>query len=321
VTITDMVVNHFNYQRSRSCSYINIQHKNGENVLPVFTVKPARDNKIHKIVSVVRKLEIVVGLVLCYFVYSFFIELRLKSGYVNILRYKVNIIDGLSHRGQENEVALGEEFHIGVLNKKINDTDEAITDQISTIQTDIRNWHYGMVQKQFGSQTPKVEVKILNGDKISSFVVEMAPVELMPNSIHFFLEMVKANVWQNTVFTHVDHILYAVLTNTEGRHKVNNLPEIQASRLLHSEYSPDYPHYKYTIGFSGGLGAPEFYINTDDNRKIHGPGGQHKDDTGDACFGKVIKGFDVIDRMVKRTEKPFDSDFVETVIHSITILQ
>lgn len=166
-----------------------------------------------------------------------------------------------------------------------------------------------------------MEVNILNGDNISSFVVQMAPVVLMPNSIHFFLEMVKAKVWDNTIFTHVNHLLYAVITNTEGVDKVNNLPEIKVSRLLHSEYSPDYLHHKYTIGFSGRPGGPEFYINTADNSIIHGPGGQHKDDVGDACFGKVIEGFDVIDQMVKKSHKALDNGFVETVIHSIVILQ
>ena len=44
----------------------------------------------------------------------------------------------------------------------------------------------------------------------------------------------------------------------------------------------------------------EFYINTQDNAQIHGPGGQHHHDLheeGDPCFGKVISGHHVVDRM------------------------
>jgi cyclophilin family peptidyl-prolyl cis-trans isomerase len=53
------------------------------------------------------------------------------------------------------------------------------------------------------------------------------------------------------------------------------------------EYSPDYPHDRYTVGFAAD-GSPSFYINTEDNTDIH---------AGDPCFAKVISGFDTIQRL------------------------
>lgn len=59
-------------------------------------------------------------------------------------------------------------------------------------------------------------------------------------------------------------------------------------------------------------GGPNFYINTNDNTQIHGPGGQPPEDdiiaeaaaqAGTAvsrpepCFGRVVSGYDVIQRL------------------------
>jgi cyclophilin family peptidyl-prolyl cis-trans isomerase len=70
--------------------------------------------------------------------------------------------------------------------------------------------------------------------------------------------------------------------------------------VLFQEYSAKFPHIKYTLGYAGRPGGPDFYISTQDNSKIHGPGGQtsYDDPTeADPCFAKVIEGFDVVDRM------------------------
>ena len=53
------------------------------------------------------------------------------------------------------------------------------------------------------------------------------------------------------------------------------------------EYSPEYPHKQYTVGFAAD-GSPSFYINTEDNSEIH---------AGDPCFAKVVSGFETIHRL------------------------
>lgn len=53
--------------------------------------------------------------------------------------------------------------------------------------------------------------------------------------------------------------------------------------------------------------GPDFYVSTKDNTKVHGPGGQDSYDDpseADPCFAKVVKGFDVVDRMAKSAVEP-----------------
>ena len=56
-------------------------------------------------------------------------------------------------------------------------------------------------------------------------------------------------------------------------------------------------------------GGPDFYINVQDNSKIHGPGGQSNypdPSEADICFAKVVNGFNVVDRIHKERVKPGD---------------
>lgn len=64
---------------------------------------------------------------------------------------------------------------------------------------------------------------------------------------------------------------------------------------------------KYTLGYAGRPGGPDFYISTRDNTDNHGPGGQgsYEDPTeADPCFAKVIDGFNIVDRMHQSKVKP-----------------
>lgn len=80
--------------------------------------------------------------------------------------------------------------------------------------------------------------------------------------------------------------------------------------LAFQEYHPAYPHVKYTLGYAGRPGGPEFYISTVDNTKNHGPGSQGSATEADGCFGKIWKGIDVVDRMKKQPGKSKPSGFV-----------
>ena len=68
------------------------------------------------------------------------------------------------------------------------------------------------------------------------------------------------------------------------------------------EYSPNFPHRQYTLGYAGRPGGPNFYINMKDNTRIHGPSSQvnGKDDDevdADPAFGKIVAGFDTVERL------------------------
>ena len=138
---------------------------------------------------------------------------------------------------------------------------------------------------------------ILEGER-KTFLMETAPVEIMPHSIHTFMEYVVKGVWDDTVFIHkVEHVLMASLIDGQGNKKS---PEI-AEPLLFPEYSELYPHVKNTVGFQGRPGGPEIYINLEDNSKHHGPGGQKQHylvEEADPCFAKVIDGIEILETIM-----------------------
>ena len=155
-----------------------------------------------------------------------------------------------------------------------------------------------------GPLRAKFTVDFLKHDIERSFVIEMAPLSLMPHAVHMFLEMIRMNFWSNTVFWHhdeVEHIIAGALFNYKtGEPKFHHLKALGWEGLQFPEYSPSFPHDKYTIGFSGN--GPNIYINLRDNEDVHGPGLQpHHDlpDEADPCFARIVEGTDVVDAMYR----------------------
>jgi hypothetical protein len=137
-----------------------------------------------------------------------------------------------------------------------------------------------------------------------SFVVELAPLDLMPHSVYFFLEMVNMKIWDNTVFLHHEEgqrVIAAVPIDFRTQQvKHHHLAFLGWKGLAFPEYSPEWKHDKYTLGFAKG--GPTFYLNTADNIKSHGPGGQDHhviDGDADPCFAKVVEGKEVIDDLIR----------------------
>lgn len=140
---------------------------------------------------------------------------------------------------------------------------------------------------------------------LKSFVVETSPVDLMPTSNHFFLDMVTAGIWDNTIFLHheeVSHVIAAApVDSVTQKVKHNQLSYLGWIGIGFPEYTDQFPHKKYTLGFAGQ--GPTFYINTMDNENDHGPGGQQGHhllpNDADPCFAKVVEGFEVVDDLVR----------------------
>lgn len=144
-----------------------------------------------------------------------------------------------------------------------------------------------------------------NGKRsLKSFVVETASIEIVPTSIHMFLDMVSAGIWDNTVFLHheeVEHVVAAApFDHATKKIKHNQLSLLGWVGLGFPEYTDQFPHVQYTIGFAGV--GPSFYINTLDNSEAHGPGMQGHyllSNDADPCFAKVVEGFDVVDDLIR----------------------
>ena len=133
------------------------------------------------------------------------------------------------------------------------------------------------------------------------FVIELAPADLMPHSVRLFLEQVRHRLWDGTCFYRkAGHIIQAKpMTPGGDPAPIKGFKERDLSSVSFQEYSDQYPHLPYTVGFAGLPGGPGWYINLVDNTNRHGPEGQSqfRKDHGEAepCFGTVVEGRDVID--------------------------
>lgn len=145
-------------------------------------------------------------------------------------------------------------------------------------------------------------------DDVGKILIEMAPVEEHPHAAYWFLEQVRLKLYDGFSFhRNAGHVIQAgaavnFLSDPKNPPSEKPFRDAGYHSLLFQEYSENFPHVKYTMGFAGRPGGPSFYINMMDNSKIHGPGGQRNHDDpseADTCFAKVIEGFDVVDRIHK----------------------
>jgi cyclophilin family peptidyl-prolyl cis-trans isomerase len=122
----------------------------------------------------------------------------------------------------------------------------------------------------------------------------MAPLDLMPHSVYTFLEMVDAKLFDGCSFilNAMNIIKAAPLPYEKGSsvsHKVKAFARLGLDTVSFREYSPDFPHEQYTVGFAAD-GSPSFYINTENNT-------DQFSNTGEPCFAKIVSGFDTVEKM------------------------
>jgi cyclophilin family peptidyl-prolyl cis-trans isomerase len=144
----------------------------------------------------------------------------------------------------------------------------------------------------------KLELEFPDQEKAKSgvggptvMIFEMAPLDLMPHSVYMFLEMVHAGLFDGCSFIlNAMHVIKAAPLPYDGSsasQKVKAFTKRGLESVAFREYSPDFPHDQYTVGFAAD-GSPSFYINTQDNSDIH---------VGEPCFAKVVSGFDTVARL------------------------
>jgi len=159
-----------------------------------------------------------------------------------------------------------------------------------------------------GSSTPIIE----------TIKIELAPLDMMPHSIHVFLEQISSGMWDDGAFDlHVGHVFMA--HNRELAESFNDKEEIPM--MSFPEFNADYPHDRYTIAFPSPLSTSKqgtsrraFYINLQDNSSHHSPrvesfssGGagvataitKERSVEGESCFGKIVDEASrrIVDRM------------------------
>jgi hypothetical protein len=102
------------------------------------------------------------------------------------------------------------------------------------------------------------------GDRI---VIELAPEEEMPHTVYWFLEQVDRGLYVGCSFhRNANHVMQVgPVPNFATPHNVNRAMDFRQSgfnHVLFQEYSEKFPHYKYTLGYAGRPGGPDFYIST-----------------------------------------------------------
>ena len=146
-----------------------------------------------------------------------------------------------------------------------------------------------------------------------TIVVETAPIEIVPHSVFTFMELIRG--WRRAAVANAPPPRWAE-GGGEFHRNAGHVLQVQTysggKGLAFQEYDERFPHRIGTLGFAGRPGGPAFYISTMDNVENHGPGSQGSTmGEADACFGRVVQGQDVVQRLLKvwgRQEHGFKVD-------------
>jgi len=195
-------------------------------------------------------------------------------------------------------------------------TKELLYSKLSYAQTEIQTASKRVVLEKFGPGPYRVEIELdfppnepasdVDTKNATKFVIEMASLELMPHSVHLFLEMVSLKLWNGCSFMrnagHVIQASHRPYFKTQGQDLRQPFIESGYHNVAFQEYTDKYPHELHTVGFAGRPGGPDWYVSIINNTRNHGP--SKKTGLADPCFGKVVDGFDTISRMHKMPVKP-----------------
>jgi cyclophilin family peptidyl-prolyl cis-trans isomerase len=179
--------------------------------------------------------------------------------------------------------------------KKAEETEEKYFTRIDEIEQAIQAKSKNTVVKKYGLSPVQVNVT-LQADAVTGgdqrwFLVEMAPINVMPHSVDFFLGLVEKKFYNGMTLlkqTTGSPTLHTAEIDTNTMQFVDRRRD-QLSRLAFPEHSDDYPVQKYSVAFTGP--GPMFYINMDTRT-------QTSVELMDTCFGKVVQGESVMESMV-----------------------
>ena len=163
--------------------------------------------------------------------------------------------------------------------------------------------------------------------QMGTFQVELAPLDEMPHANHLFLQQVYHELWDSTWFyLNGPHVLQAGPQDWEedtAGQSLKRFTETKLDKLSFPEYSAQFPHVEWTMGFTGRPGGPDWYINKVDNTKPHGPGGQFQHDLeeqADSCFAKIVDGKDTLQTIMNLEIYPRGSDYAYFLEEPIEIV-
>lgn len=104
-------------------------------------------------------------------------------------------------------------------------------------------------------------------------MVELASIDDVPHAVHHFLEQVQHGLWNGCFFylngPHVVQAGPALAEDDEAdanededtRLSAKPFQELGLDTLAFPDYSDNFPHKTWTLGFTGRPGGPDVYIN------------------------------------------------------------
>lgn len=212
------------------------------------------------------------------------------------LRREISAMDVMMNKQQRPDSATVNANNQRLLSQRdeLQSRLQSETAQVNHLKERVQQLGRDTVVEKFGEGRLRVEIDLVFPDRQigpHKFTIEMAPLDLMPHSVHTFLEMVSAGLLDGCSFLlNAMHVLKAAPLPYDGSSAADKATAF-TSRGLESvsfkEYNELYPHKKYSVGFAAD-GSPSFYINTEDNTEIH---------AGDPCFGQIVDGFDAVKRL------------------------
>lgn len=137
-------------------------------------------------------------------------------------------------------------------------------------------------------------VKFPDEENEEKIIFDTAPFNDCPYSVFYFVRLV--DNWTDGWF------------HRNANHVQQGKPVGKFHPLVFQEYSEFFPHVKYSLGFAGRPGGPQFYISMKDNTRCHGPGSQRSTtNEADSCFGIIHdkESKDIVERFRKVDDKGF----------------
>lgn len=166
--------------------------------------------------------------------------------------------------------------------------------RIDELESHIQENSQFSITEDYGDGPYQVEITLSSKGltktpSLEPIVFELAPLNMMPHSVHFFLRMLTQELWLHMTFTPqmtARHRIHASPVDMDTLNRVDyKFKEAKLSSLAFGEQSPN-SCGPYSVGFSGTPGGPDFYVNGAFVPKSFAK---------QSCFAKVISGEKLVD--------------------------
>ena len=173
--------------------------------------------------------------------------------------------------------------------------EDAMLTRIDDLELHIQENNLYAMQDEYGEGPYQVEMRLTSPFRKhipsdTPIVMELSP--FMPHSAHYFLRMVKKDLWNGMTFMPQQterHRIHAAPVDMDSLNRQDyKFKDAKLSNLAFAEQLPN-SCGMYSVGFNGSPGGPDFYVN---GRFV--PTNRRKEN----CFAKVISGEGIIDSIV-----------------------